>query len=54
MYNFELVFEERGMIFLTLPKINGIKGKNNYEKLSYDEFISAIKEIKRGNDSLRK
>lgn len=53
MYNFELVFEERGMIFLTLPKINGIKGKNNYEKLSYDEFISAIKEIKRGNDSLR-
>ena len=41
------------MIFLTLPRIIDSKGKNNDEKLSYDVFISTIKEIRGGNDSLR-
>lgn len=53
IYNYEVVFVERGMIFLTLPGIIGIKEKNNYEKLSYDGFISIIKEIKGGNQRLR-
>jgi RNA polymerase sigma factor len=53
IYNYEVIFVERRMIFLTLPRRAGIRKKNNYEKLSYDAFILTIKEIKGGNDLLR-